>query len=64
MGADQARIGGQVKDAPDAGAFPAMAGTVAFEEIVFSYTPDGTHESPFGPFTTNDGVLTVRNRDL
>jgi hypothetical protein len=33
-------------------------------DIVFSYTPDGTHESPLGPFTTNDGVLTVRNPDL
>jgi hypothetical protein len=32
--------------------------------IVFSYQPNGTHESPFGPFTTNDGVLTVRNPDL
>jgi hypothetical protein len=33
-------------------------------DIVFSYPPDGTHDSSLGPFTTNDGVLTVRNRDL
>jgi hypothetical protein len=33
-------------------------------DIVFSYQPNGTHASPFGPFTTNDGVLTVRNPDL
>jgi hypothetical protein len=33
-------------------------------EIVFSYAPDGRHESAAGPFTTGDGVLTVRNPDL
>jgi len=27
-------------DAPIAGAFPAMAGTVAFEDLVFGYTPE------------------------
>jgi hypothetical protein len=33
-------------------------------EIVFSYLPDSEYNSPFGPFTTGDGVLTVRNPDL
>jgi hypothetical protein len=33
-------------------------------EIVFSYPPDSRHESAAGPFTTGDGVLTVRNPDL
>jgi hypothetical protein len=33
-------------------------------EIVFSYAPDGTYESPLGAFTINDGVLTVRNPAL
>src|ERR1051325_5551918 len=33
-------------------------------EIVFSYAPGSMHESPAGPFTTNDGVLTVRNPDF
>lgn len=33
-------------------------------EIVFSFAPDGTHESELGTFKTNDGVLTVRNLDL
>jgi hypothetical protein len=33
-------------------------------EIVFSYQPDSTHQSPTGAFTTGDGVLTVRNPDL
>ena len=32
--------------------------------VVFSYAPDGRHESAAGPFTTGDGVLTVRNPDL
>jgi hypothetical protein len=33
-------------------------------DLVFSYEPSAAHESPFGPFTTNDGVLTVRNPEL
>lgn len=33
-------------------------------EIVFSYEPDSMHESPLGAFSTNDGVLTVRNPDI
>lgn len=33
-------------------------------DIVFSYPPESTHDSPAGPFTTGDGVLTVRNLDL
>jgi hypothetical protein len=33
-------------------------------EIVFSYAPDGRHGSALGPFTTGDGVLTVRNPGL
>jgi hypothetical protein len=33
-------------------------------QIVFSYLPDSRHESPLGPFTTLDGVLTVRNPAL
>jgi hypothetical protein len=33
-------------------------------EIVFSYAPNATHQSALGLFTTNDGVLTVRNPDL
>jgi hypothetical protein len=33
-------------------------------EIVFSYAPNATHESALGRFTTNDGVLTVKNPDL
>ena len=32
--------------------------------IVFSYAPETTHPSPWGPFKTNDGVLTVVNPDL
>jgi hypothetical protein len=32
--------------------------------IVFSYPPESTHDSPAGPFTTQDGILTVRNPDL
>jgi hypothetical protein len=32
--------------------------------IVFSYPPESTHDSPAGPFTTQDGLLTVRNPDL
>jgi hypothetical protein len=33
-------------------------------DIVFSYAPNSSFDSPFGKFTTNDGVLTVLNRDL
>jgi hypothetical protein len=33
-------------------------------EIVFSYEPNAKHTSALGSFTTNDGVLTVRNPDL
>jgi FkbM family methyltransferase len=33
-------------------------------EIVFSFEPDGTHESALGTFKTGDGVLTVRNPGL
>jgi len=33
-------------------------------EIVFSYEPNATHASALGAFTTNDGVLTVRNPAL
>ena len=33
-------------------------------EIVFSYEPNATHASALGEFTTNDGVLTVRNPTL
>jgi len=33
-------------------------------EIVFSYPPNQQFESPLGAFSTNDGVLTVRNPDL
>lgn len=33
-------------------------------EIIFSYDPNATHQSPLGSFTINDGVLTVRNPDL
>jgi hypothetical protein len=33
-------------------------------EIVFSYEPNATHESPLGTFTTNDGMLTLRNPGL
>ena len=32
--------------------------------IVFSYPPERTHDSPTGPFTTQDGILTVRNSNL
>jgi len=32
--------------------------------IVFSYEPNGSFTSELGSFTTNDGVLTVRNPDL
>jgi hypothetical protein len=39
-----------------------------FEEngwtIVFSYEPNSNFESELGSFSTNDGVLTVRNPDL
>ncbi len=33
-------------------------------EIIFSYEPNGSYSSALGSFTTNDGVLTVRNLDL
>jgi hypothetical protein len=33
-------------------------------EMVFSYAPDTRYESELGSFTTNDGILTVRNPDL
>lgn len=32
--------------------------------IVFSYPPERTHDLPAGPFTTQDGILTVRNSNL
>ena len=33
-------------------------------EMVFSYEPNAEHDSALGQFTTNDGLLTVRNPDL
>jgi FkbM family methyltransferase len=33
-------------------------------EIIFSYAPESTHESEFGSFKTNDGILTVKNPGL
>lgn len=33
-------------------------------DIVFNFPPNALHSTPLGPFSTNDGVLTVRNRDL
>ena len=33
-------------------------------EIVFSYEPDSVHGTVLGTFSTNDGVLTVRNPDM
>jgi hypothetical protein len=33
-------------------------------EIVFNYDPNSTFESPLGSFSTNDGILTVRNPNL
>jgi hypothetical protein len=33
-------------------------------EIVFSYAPNSEFDTPVGKFTTNDGVLTVRNPRL
>jgi hypothetical protein len=33
-------------------------------DIVFSYEPNSEFTSPLGKFSTNDGVLTVRNPDL
>jgi hypothetical protein len=33
-------------------------------EIVFSYEPDGVHETALGTFKNTDGVLTVRNPDV
>jgi hypothetical protein len=32
--------------------------------IAFDYAPESTHPSPWGEFTTNDGVLSVVNPDL
>jgi hypothetical protein len=33
-------------------------------DVVFCYAPNATHASALGPFSVNDGVLTVRNPDL
>jgi len=33
-------------------------------DIVFSYEPESTHETVLGTFSTNDGVLSVRNPDV
>jgi hypothetical protein len=33
-------------------------------DIVFSYEPNAMHDSALGPFSTNDGMLTVRNTNL
>ncbi len=33
-------------------------------EIVFDFSPNETHETALGSFSTNDGVLTVHNTDL
>lgn len=33
-------------------------------EIVFNFAPNAKHQSPLGPFSTNDGVLTIRNPGL
>ena len=32
--------------------------------VVFSYEPNSSQESELGPFTLNDGILTLRNPDL
>ncbi len=33
-------------------------------DVIFDYAPNGHFETPFGDFSTNDGVLTVRNPHL
>jgi FkbM family methyltransferase len=33
-------------------------------DIVFSYEPNSEFTSPLGKFTTNDGILTVKNPDI
>jgi hypothetical protein len=33
-------------------------------DIVFSYEPESVHETVLGAFSTNDGVLSVRNPDV
>jgi hypothetical protein len=33
-------------------------------DIVFSYEPESVHETAIGAFSTNDGVLSVRNPDV
>jgi hypothetical protein len=33
-------------------------------DIVFSYEPESVHETALGTFSTNDGVLSVRNPDV
>jgi hypothetical protein len=33
-------------------------------DIVFSYEPESTHETVLATFSTNDGVLSVRNPDV
>jgi hypothetical protein len=33
-------------------------------EIVFAFEPDSTHETAIGTFSTNDGILTVRNPNV
>jgi hypothetical protein len=33
-------------------------------ELVFSYAPNATHDSPLGSFDTNDGMLSVKNPSL
>jgi hypothetical protein len=33
-------------------------------EVVFNYQPNSMHASPWGPFRTNDGILTLKNPDL
>jgi hypothetical protein len=33
-------------------------------EIVFDYAPNAQFKTPYGDFSTNDGVLTVRNPQL
>ena len=31
-------------------------------EIVFNYPPNTQHETPWGSFNINDGIITARNR--
>jgi hypothetical protein len=33
-------------------------------DIVFSYEPNSEFTSPLGKFTTNHGILTVKNPDI